>query len=83
MRTWKDRAACRDAEAEDVDFFSDNKGKSGAREVEKAKAVCAGCTVRDECLEAGLAEQFGVWGGLIPHERKQLRRLRAQEPEAA
>lgn len=37
--------------------------------VAEAKAICAGCPVRAECLHAGLGEEFGIWGGLTPSER--------------
>lgn len=37
-----------------------------------ARAICAGCPVRDRCLdealEAGL--DFGIWGGMNPAERR-------------
>lgn len=44
--------------------------------VTEAKAVCAACDVRAQCLEYALDrnEVFGVWGGLSPQERKRLRR---------
>jgi len=36
-------------------------------ELEKAKALCADCPIRLQCLEAALerAEPWGVWGGEI------------------
>jgi WhiB family redox-sensing transcriptional regulator len=36
-------------------------------ELERAKALCAGCPVRAECLAGALArrEPWGVWGGEI------------------
>jgi WhiB family redox-sensing transcriptional regulator len=36
-------------------------------ELERAKALCAGCPVRTECLAGALArrEPWGVWGGEI------------------
>lgn len=42
----------------------------------KAKAICAGCPVRAECLDYALAdvELRGTWGGTSPGERKALRR---------
>lgn len=45
-----------------------------------AKAVCAGCVVRDECLRHALehGERFGVWGGLTERERRKLARQRRQ-----
>lgn len=41
-----------------------------------AKAVCATCLVRDECLAYGLADPHleGIWGGTAPRERARLRR---------
>jgi WhiB family transcriptional regulator, redox-sensing transcriptional regulator len=43
-----------------------------------AKAVCALCTVRAECLEYAIEndERFGIWGGTSENERRQLRRSR-------
>lgn len=40
--------------------------------VEAARLICAGCTVRTQCLEEALAagEQDGIWGGLTPEERR-------------
>jgi WhiB family redox-sensing transcriptional regulator len=41
-----------------------------------AARVCAGCPVRDECLELELrlfgAQQLGMWGGLGEDERRAL-----------
>jgi len=61
-----------------VDFFPSH-GES-ARE---AKAVCAMCSVRKECLDYAMRwEQLcGVWGGLSERERRQLRRDRGRDRE--
>lgn len=44
--------------------------------VKQAKAVCATCPVRQECLEYAIAgaEKFGIWGGLSERERRRIRR---------
>lgn len=42
--------------------------------MEQARAICAGCPVREACLAAGIAEDHGIWGGLTPRERRVLRR---------
>ncbi len=44
-----------------------------AREAE-AKAICAGCAVRRECLDYAIAirEAHGIWGGLNECERRAL-----------
>ena len=54
----------------DPELFFPEKGGS----VREAKAVCAECPVRVECLEYALAhgERFGVWGGLSERERRRL-----------
>jgi WhiB family redox-sensing transcriptional regulator len=51
-------------DAPGVDFFPELKTRKGAKQAERAKAVCVGCPVRQACLEAGLEERFGIWGGV-------------------
>jgi WhiB family redox-sensing transcriptional regulator len=62
--TWRDRASCRDI---DPNLFFPPPGDRGA----KAKAVCASCPVRRQCLADALdrAEPMGIWGGLNTRER--------------
>jgi len=40
-----------------------------------ARAVCAGCPVREDCLAYALANRIhdGVWGGTSERERRALR----------
>ena len=38
--------------------------------VDMALSICEGCAALAECLDAGLEERFGVWGGLRASERK-------------
>ena len=46
--------------------------------LEQARAICAGCPVRQDCIEAALAdrEMRGVWAGTTAAERRELRRRR-------
>lgn len=69
---WANDALCR-AGAPDELFVR------GA-EQHKAKAVCAGCPVRTECLAEALDNrvEWGVWGGLTERERRALLRRRPQ-----
>ena len=52
----------------------------------KAKAICAECKVREECLEFAVVrkERFGIWGGKFERERRAIRRERrlAEEKKA-
>ena len=61
---WHAEAACR---GQDPAVFFPALGRS----VEPAKALCAACPVQTECLEAGMAEAHGIWGGLAPGPRSK------------
>jgi WhiB family redox-sensing transcriptional regulator len=52
------------------------RGPSRARRERLAKAICARCDVRENCLRWALAarEPYGVWGGLSTEEREALLR---------
>lgn len=43
-----------------------------------AKSVCAGCEVRERCLDHALGsrEREGIWGGLTESERRRIIRQR-------
>ena len=50
-------------------FCSDNIG-----DIAKAKSICAQCPLAQTCLDyAVYAEEYHVWGGTTPAERKKLR----------
>ena len=62
-------AACRSADP-DLCFPISSSGQSMAQEAQ-AKAICAGCRGRRECLAFALRthQAHGVWGGLSEQER--------------
>ena len=68
---WRQRAACRGV---DPSLFFPGKGDSAP----EARRVCAGCPVRDACLEYALVggETYGIWGGVPELQRKRMRRQR-------
>ncbi len=78
-RSWQDDAACRGADTSL--FFAPNyfekRGQKLARE-SQAKVICAGCPVREPCLEYALRSRdpHGIWGGLNELERRRLLRTR-------
>lgn len=71
---WRQRAACR---ASDPEVFFPLPGDLAG--IAQAKAICAGCPVRGECLGAALAggDDEGVFGGYTPAERRVVRRRQA------
>jgi WhiB family redox-sensing transcriptional regulator len=64
---WRDEAACLDMDREI--FFP--IGEEG-RQTLPAKVICAGCPVREFCLDWALLNgaEFGIWGGLTSRERR-------------
>jgi len=73
-QAWMQDAACKGM---DPNLFIPDRGSAGCNaDVMAAKAVCRECPVRQECLEYGLMEKQGVWGGLSERERRILRRRR-------
>lgn len=71
--SWKAQANC--AGMNPNDFFPKPHER---RKVIDAKAVCAGCAVREKCLAWALDEGIthGVWGGTSERQRRELRRQR-------
>jgi WhiB family redox-sensing transcriptional regulator len=66
---WRLEAACRGM---DTELFFPERGEATA----PAKATCAECPVTEPCLEAGLDETFGIWGGVSVRERRRIKRQR-------
>ena len=75
--TWRDEAACKGVDT--GIFFPTTDAEAGP-----AKLICAGCPVRNECLEWALAsrQEDGVWGGLTKPERDSERRRRSRRRAA-
>ena len=65
---WRYRAACRGT---DLSVFFPGRGESA----EPARQVCAGCPVRQPCLDYALSHGIthGIWGGLTERDRRPLR----------
>ena len=71
---WRERAACRDVDDPELFFPAAESGPARDAQVAAAKAVCARCPVRAECLTEALARiPYGIAGGLTEHERRRLR----------
>ena len=68
-RHWRVAAACQTIEP-DL-FFPISASARNQNQVDAAKAVCASCLVRRECLEFAVdtRQMHGVWGGLTEEER--------------
>lgn len=71
--SWQDQANCRGVDP-DI-FFPLPKDVPAER---TAKAVCAACPVRSECLDYALDHRMdsGIWGGLTEKERRVILKRR-------
>ncbi len=65
---WRELAACRGT---DLEVFFPGRGESAG----PARQVCAGCPVRQPCLDYAITNRiaYGIWGGLTERERRALR----------
>jgi WhiB family redox-sensing transcriptional regulator len=72
-------------------MFPEGVGYVALTQTREAKAVCAHCRVRPECLAYALeregdstpAYRAGVWGGLDRHQRYRIGRERRQQTAGA
>lgn len=68
---WREHAKCRGL---DPELFFPQRGESTA----EAKAICAVCPVRVQCLEYALLndERQGIYGETTGRDRRRIRRRR-------
>lgn len=80
---WRDHALCRDTDP-DLFFPVGTTGQALVT-IDHAKALCAKCSVSQQCLDYALDtnQDSGVWGGLSEEERRAIRRQRAAARRAA
>jgi len=71
---WRSAGACLSADP-DL-FFPISSTGPAERQVARAKKICAGCSVRRECLEFALSNNqiYGIWGGTTADARQRERR---------
>jgi len=73
---WRLEAACRGVPTEIFFPRRPEKGEHYPRLVPDPRYYCSRCPVKVECKEAGMTENFGIWGGTSERQRKILRRKR-------
>jgi len=71
---WQEQSACRSSDPEM--FFPVGTTGNALDNIERAKTICASCTVQEECLDYALHtnQEAGVWGGYAEDERRRLRK---------
>jgi WhiB family redox-sensing transcriptional regulator len=56
------------------DFLPNIHPRIRNESIETAREICMRCPVMDKCLKVGMFEEYGIWGGTTPQQRKQIRR---------
>lgn len=69
---WRQQANCRGT---NPDLFYPDKGEPR----HLINAMCTTCPVQAECLNAGLGERLGWWGGISPRDRERIRAARRRQ----
>jgi WhiB family transcriptional regulator, redox-sensing transcriptional regulator len=69
---WWELAACQSADPEL--FFPVAAAGVGLADISRAKAICARCAIRRQCLGYALAtgQPHGIWGGTTEDERRSI-----------
>jgi WhiB family redox-sensing transcriptional regulator len=80
---WRATGAC--VSADPALFFPISESPAAQRQVRIAQRICAGCVVRQQCLDFALrtGETHGIWGGTTPVERLRARRARTERRRRA
>lgn len=70
---WQAQAACKGLSDCDALFFPE---RNQYTRVKEAKAMCASCPVRKECLNYALKHQVtGIWGATTEKDRRKIRSM--------
>lgn len=75
MFDWREFAACLGTDPELFFPVAEPGSEAFEAQARPARALCAACPVRAQCLAQGLGEDYGIWGGLDPVQRRTLREL--------
>lgn len=79
---WQEKGNCYKIKDPDIFFLDYGVRTEKKKEAEdKAKAICVGCPVINECLDHALTvpENYGVWGGTTPEERLRMTEEQVKE----
>ena len=79
---WRSAGACLSA---DPDLFFPMSAGAWDKQIARAKTICAGCRVRQQCLDFAVThdQAYGIWGGTTPEDRQRERRRRRRAAATA
>ena len=56
------------------DYIGTTDAKTIRMVTNTAREICLRCPVMAKCLQVGMFEEYGIYGGTTPEQRKRLRR---------
>lgn len=68
---WMTQGSCARLTSTEATIYTADQPASDPRVV-AAKQRCASCPVRHTCLQLGMSQPSGIWGGLTAAERKEM-----------
>lgn len=75
--SWRSEGRCLDSKTH---IFFPVTDKTDIAATVEARKICAGCPVRQECLDFAIStNQVGIWGGKTTTERAGIRRKMLRE----
>jgi len=75
-----DRANCRGLNTE-IFYLEEADLRERHLDNRSVRKVCFTCPIQKECLDAGMEEEYGIWGGFTRRERTKIRNQRLADPE--
>jgi WhiB family transcriptional regulator, redox-sensing transcriptional regulator len=74
LTDWREVARCKQMDP-DL-FFPVGTTGPALLQIEAAKAVCRGCSVKEQCLQYAIEsnQEYGIWGATTEEERRYMRR---------
>ncbi|MGZ7495891.1 WhiB family transcriptional regulator [Corynebacterium sp. ZY180755] len=78
---WQLQGACRGENSEVFYHPDGERGRARRMRERRAKAVCAGCPVLEQCRRHAIEvqEPYGIWGGMSESERHRI--IQATRPQ--
>ena len=56
------------------DYIGTTDAKTIRMVTATAREICLRCPVMAKCLQVGMFEEYGIYGGTTPEQRKKIRR---------
>ena len=72
------KANCRGLNTE-IFYYEETDLRERQLDNRAIRKICFTCPIRQECLKAGLEEEYGIWGGFTRRERNFIRGVSRDE----